>query len=65
VEAEAKWQGGRWTVVLRRPLRVPSEGGVTIAAGGRYSLALAVWDGAARDRAGQKLISLWNDLSVE
>jgi mono/diheme cytochrome c family protein len=56
---------GRWTVVFRRPLTVPAEGGVTLAAGDKLSIAFALWDGAARDRNGQKLVSIWHDLKVE
>jgi hypothetical protein len=33
--------------------------------GQRYSIAFAVWDGAASDRNGQKLVSIWHDLEVE
>ncbi len=65
VTAQAKWQAGRWRVVLRRPLTVPAGGGLSFEPGQRCSVALAVWDGEARDRAAQKLISLWNDLIVE
>src|SRR5579883_984335 len=56
---------GRWTVVFRRPLRLPDEGGVSLAAGDKLSIAFALWDGAARDRNGQKLVSIWHDLKVE
>jgi len=65
VQARAEWQEGRWVVVLQRPLEVPAGGGLSLAHPGRYSVGFAVWDGAARDRAGQKLISLWNDLVIE
>lgn len=51
VKARGEWKDGRWTVVLRRPL-----------APGKRSIAFAVWDGAARDRNGQKLVSIWHDL---
>jgi len=65
VSARAEWKDGGWTVVLRRPLTVPSEAGLTLAPGGRISIAFALWDGAARDRNGQKLISIWHDLELE
>jgi hypothetical protein len=29
------------------------------------SVAFALWDGAARDRNGQKLVSIWHDLTLE
>jgi mono/diheme cytochrome c family protein len=65
VTARAAWAGGRWAVELRRPLAVGADGGVALAPGGRCSVAFAVWDGAARDRNGQKLVSIWHDLRVE
>jgi mono/diheme cytochrome c family protein len=65
VKADATWKEGRWTVVLRRPLAVGPEEGTSLAAGETCSAAFAIWDGAARDRNGQKLISIWHDLKVE
>jgi mono/diheme cytochrome c family protein len=65
VSAAGAWRDGRWTVVLRRPLTVPAEAGVPLAVGGRASIAFALWDGAARDRNGQKLVSIWHDLRLE
>lgn len=65
VVGEGKWHDGRWTVVVRRPLDVASDAGLPLVVGGDYSIALAVWDGAARDRGPQKLISMWNDLRVK
>ena len=29
------------------------------------SIGFALWDGAARDRGGQKLVSIWHDLDLE
>lgn len=65
VAAKAEWKDGRWTVVFRRPLTVPAEAGLTLSPGGRSSIAFALWDGAARDRNGQKLVSIWHDLELE
>lgn len=65
VTAKATWRDGRWNLVLQRPLQVKSEDGLPLAAGERCSVAFAVWDGAAQDRNGQKLISIWHDLQVE
>lgn len=64
VIAEAVWKDAHWTVVLKRPLAAP-ESGLSLASGDRCSVAFALWDGAFRDRGGQKLISIWNDLKVE
>jgi hypothetical protein len=65
VSAAGKWADGRWTVVLRRPLEVPADAGLPLAAGDKVSAAFAVWDGAARDRNGQKLVSIWHDLELQ
>jgi mono/diheme cytochrome c family protein len=54
VKARGGWEHGRWTVVLRRSMADPADG--------RVSVAFALWDGAARDRNGQKLVSIWHDL---
>jgi mono/diheme cytochrome c family protein len=64
VTASAAWNDGRWTVVLRRPLDV-GDVGVALTPGDRLSVAFALWDGEARDRNGQKLVSVWQDLQLE
>lgn len=65
VSASAQFESGRWSVVLRRPLTVAAGGGVSLEPGSRCSIAFAIWDGEAKDRNGQKLISIWHDLVVE
>jgi mono/diheme cytochrome c family protein len=65
VTASATWQDGRWTVVLRRPLGVRPDDGLSLAAGAQAAVAFALWDGAALDRNGQKLVSIWHDLKLE
>jgi hypothetical protein len=65
VTASASWKDGRWTVVLRRPLDAGAGNGLALVPGDKISVAFALWDGAARDRNGQKLVSIWHDLVVE
>jgi hypothetical protein len=65
VKATGQWANGRWTVVLRRSLAASPEEGVALRPGERVSVAFAVWDGAVRDRNGQKLVSIWHDLHLE
>jgi hypothetical protein len=65
VSATGAWKDGHWTVVLRRPLEVGPEAGIPLAASDTLSIAFALWDGAARDRNGQKLVSIWHDLQLE
>lgn len=65
VDARGVWNEGRWNVVLTRPLASESDAdGLSLAPGDRTSAAFAVWDGAHRDRDGQKLITLWQDLEL-
>ena len=63
--AQGRWGEGRWTVVLRRPLQVAPDAGLALAGGDHGSIAFALWDGAAHDRDGQKLVSIWHDLELE
>jgi hypothetical protein len=63
VSAVGKRQGPTWSVVLRRPLQV--EDGLQLRPADRYSAAFAIWDGKLKDRDGQKLISIWQDLKLE
>jgi hypothetical protein len=65
VSGQGSWRDGRWTVVLRRPLDVSADSGIQLAPGDSLSFAIAIWDGAARDRNGQKLVSIWHDLELE
>jgi hypothetical protein len=65
VKTKQHWSDGAWSIVLVRPLSVAADDGITLKPGQKYSVAFAVWNGAQRDRAGQKLISIWNDLHVE
>ncbi len=66
VQARGQWANGRWTVLMSRPLQVNGEGnGVSLQPGERASIAFAVWDGSHRDRGGQKLVTIWQDLLLE
>ena len=66
VSASGRWSAGRWTVLLRRSLEVPSaDDGVELTPGQSASVALALWDGSHRDRNGQKQVSIWQDLVLD
>jgi cytochrome c oxidase cbb3-type subunit 2 len=65
VSATGHREGNRWVVVLRRPLRTAPDAGLALAPGDHASVAFALWNGAARDRNGQKLVSVWHDLVLE
>lgn len=64
--AHGTWSEGRWTVVLTRALAVAGPGdGVMLEPGAKVSVAFAVWDGAHRERDGNKSITVWQDLILE
>jgi hypothetical protein len=65
VSAQAAWTDGRWYVVLTRPLDMSAADGLPLAAGAKCSAAFAVWNGGQHDRASQKLVSMWNDFTIE
>jgi len=66
VEAHGEWRDGKWVVVFSRAMTMPGEqDGVSLAPGDRVSAAFAIWDGSHRDRNGQKLITIWQDLELE
>lgn len=54
-----------WSVTFRRPLEVDGNAGISLKPGDRVSVAFAIWDGAAKDRNGQKMISIWNDIVLQ
>lgn len=66
VRATGDWRDGRWTVVMTRPLQPDApDDGLSLEPGDQASVAFAVWDGAAKDRDGKKLITIWQDLILE
>ena len=65
VQAKGVWQNGGWQVVLHRPLASGSENDLRLRAGQDVGVGFAVWDGNARDRNGQKSVSIWNHLKLE
>lgn len=66
VQSQAQWREGRWNVMLTRVLEVPAgEAGLSLKPGARVSAAIAIWNGSRRDRDGQKLITIWQDLLLE
>jgi DMSO reductase family type II enzyme heme b subunit len=66
VDAHGQWTESRWTVVMTRALKVDAAtGGVSLEPGTKASVAFAIWDGAAKDRDGKKLVSIWQDLELE
>lgn len=64
VDGVGRWRDGVWRVVFVRDLHAHHEGDVDFATMPRVPLAFAVWDGAAMDRNGTKLISGWHWLDL-
>lgn len=65
VEAKSLWKDERWYVVFKRELKVKDSERIEFNQGETINIAFAVWDGSKQDRNGQKLISIWNELTVE
>jgi mono/diheme cytochrome c family protein len=65
VRGEGRWADGKWRVVLVRALRTENPRDAQFAPGTTTTAAFAVWDGAQRDRDGQKAVSVWQRLQVE
>ena len=65
VTARGEWRDGRWNIVLSRELQTSDPGSIALLPGDKVSVAFAIWDGSHRDRNGQKLVSIWQDLELE
>ena len=65
VEAKGIWKDGTWYVVFRRPLLPADKERMEFKRGKKFSIAFAVWDGFHKDRNGQKMVSIWNELKLE
>lgn len=59
-----RWEEGRWRVVFERALVAGEPGNVDLPERGRTDVAFAVWDGAARERDGQKPVANFVTLDV-
>jgi len=64
VEGVGRWADGRWRVVMSRELAGDGAQDVDLSAPARRPVSFAVWDGAAGDRDGTKLISGWHWLGT-
>ncbi len=51
-----------WATVFVRLLRGAGSPDVEFRAGGETAIGFAVWDGAGRDRDGQKSVTIWHQL---
>jgi hypothetical protein len=63
VQGRGQWLNGRWVVVMRLPNN--SAAASHLRRGRPLPVAIAVWDGGAGDRNGQKSVSQWMELVME
>jgi DMSO reductase family type II enzyme heme b subunit len=63
VQGRGYWLNGRWVVIMRQALS--SRVAPPLRRGRPLPVAVAVWDGSAGDRNGQKAISQWMELIVK
>lgn len=65
VEAQGVWKDEKWRVVFHRSLTAQEKERLQFSTGSVVHIAFAVWDGAKRDRNGQKMVSIWNELTLK
>lgn len=63
-QAQGTWKDGRWHVVFKRFLKSSEKEALQFSPGHLLNIAFAVWDGSGRDRNGQKMVSIWNELNL-
>ncbi|ESP89855.1 ethylbenzene dehydrogenase-related protein [Candidatus Halobonum tyrrellensis] len=59
VNASPRYDDGRWTVVLSRPVASDATNRTTLAVDHDVDVAFAVWNGSNMERAGRKSVSEW------
>jgi complex iron-sulfur molybdoenzyme family reductase subunit gamma len=65
MEGKGVWQDGRWSVVIKRPLKVGSDVGFSFQDQGMVPIAFAIWDGELKERNGIKDVTRWRFLHLE
>jgi len=64
IRGHGAWRDGKWHVLMVRSLKTPSRRDRQFAAGMQVPMAFAVWNGAEKDRNGQKAVSVWQQLRI-
>lgn len=64
LSAQPTWSNGTWSLILRRPLHGRSHDDIDLVPGTRLHLAIAIWNGAARDAGARKSISVWQRFTL-
>lgn len=65
VDVRGVWVNGSWHVIFVRSLKSSEKGSLQFRPGEKASAAFALWDGSKKDRNGQKMVSIWNELILE
>jgi DMSO reductase family type II enzyme heme b subunit len=61
-----KYENGAWSVIISRPMVAASENQVTFIRGRSYRIAFANWKGGAyAERGGHKIVSEWQNISIQ
>lgn len=61
-----KWENGTWNLIITRPMAQASENQVSFIRGRTYRIAFANWKGGAyAERGGHKIVSEWQNLSIQ
>jgi len=61
VQGAGNWNNNRWVVVYKRSLTT-SDSNDTQFSGGKTPMAIAIWNGANKERNGQKAVVQWQTL---
>ncbi len=62
VQGKGMWRDGKWTVVFIRDLVTDSPFDAQFYAAGKAMIALALWDGALKEKNANKRVSFWQEL---
>lgn len=66
IASKARWEDGRWTVVLSRPLKVKGAENVKLSAGKSVKVGFTVWEGENQERGDLRSYSRqWRELTLE
>ena len=65
IAGKAVWKSGKWTLVMSRNFGGVDDRDVPFEPGKTVSVGFAVWEGSAKDRNGQKQVSIWHKLTLE
>ena len=61
VDGKGNWSNNRWSVVFKRALKT-NDSNDTQFTGGKAPMAIAIWNGANKERNGQKAVTQWQTL---